>query len=135
MKLLRRFVIAAYLTLAALPLLWMGLSSVKSRDDAISRWPKFVPVAEAGEAESITFEATLAAWKKLGQVHAGAHASFWQHLNNSIVIGLLSTLASVLLGTACAYGFSRFKIAGAKDWLFFILSTRFMPPWPWSCRS
>jgi multiple sugar transport system permease protein len=34
----------------------------------------------------------------------------------------------VLLGTCAAYGFSRFRIAGGKDWLFFILSTRFMPP-------
>jgi multiple sugar transport system permease protein len=32
------------------------------------------------------------------------------------------------MGTACAYGFSRFRIAGAADWLFFILSTRFLPP-------
>ena len=41
---------------------------------------------------------------------------------------MLSTLASVALGTCCAYGFSRFRIAGSKDWLFFILSTRFLPP-------
>jgi multiple sugar transport system permease protein len=45
-----------------------------------------------------------------------------------MVIGLLSTLTSVTLGTACAYGFSRFRVAGAKNLLFFILSTRFMPP-------
>lgn len=128
MKLLRWIVIGVYLTLATLPLVWMGVSSIKTRDDAISRWPKFVPVADASEAESITFEATFGAWETLGDVHAGARASFWQHLNNSIVIGLLSTLASVLLGTACAWGFSRFEIAGSKDWLFFILSTRFMPP-------
>jgi len=41
---------------------------------------------------------------------------------------LCSTLASVVLGTLAAYGFSRFRILGAKDWLFFVLSTRFMPP-------
>src|SRR5439155_13186592 len=52
----------------------------------------------------------------------------YHYLANSIIIGVLSTLASVALGTACAHGFSRFRIAGAKDWLFFILSTRFMPP-------
>jgi multiple sugar transport system permease protein len=37
-------------------------------------------------------------------------------------------MAAVALGTCCAYGFSRFAIGGSKDWLFFILSTRFMPP-------
>lgn len=30
------------------------------------------------------------------------------------------------MGTCAAYGFSR--IPGARDWLFFILSTRFLPP-------
>src|SRR4030095_16413548 len=61
-------------------------------------------------------------------IHAGAQHSFWHHLGNSAIIGVLSTIASVLLGTCCAYGFSRFVVPGAKDWLFFILSTRFMPP-------
>ena len=37
-------------------------------------------------------------------------------------------MAAVCLGTICAYGFSRFRIPGSKDWLFFILSTRFLPP-------
>ena len=27
-----------------------------------------------------------------------------------------------------AYGFSRFKMPGEDDWLFFILSTRMLPP-------
>ena len=46
----------------------------------------------------------------------------------SVLIGLLSTLAAVCLATLCAYGFSRFRIPGTKDWLFFVLSTRFLPP-------
>ena len=61
-------------------------------------------------------------------MHAGARHSFWSYLANSVVIGTLSTIASVLLGTLSAYGFSRFRIAGSKDWLFFVLSTSFMPP-------
>jgi multiple sugar transport system permease protein len=120
--------IALYLCVATLPLVWMGLSSLKTRDDTISQEPRLVPVAGATEPGALVYTATLEAYGKLGEVHAGARASFWQHLTNSVVIGVLSTLASVLLGTACAYGFSRFRIAGAKDWLFFVLSTRFMPP-------
>jgi multiple sugar transport system permease protein len=34
----------------------------------------------------------------------------------------------VSLGTLTAYGFSRFKFKGEGDWLFFILSTRMLPP-------
>ena len=38
------------------------------------------------------------------------------------------TALSILLGTGAAYAFSRFKIPIKDDLLFFILSTRMMPP-------
>jgi multiple sugar transport system permease protein len=128
-KLLRALVIAVYTTVALLPLAWMALSSIKTRADTISGTPRFVPVlAERTDPASVKFPATLEAYGKLGEVHVGADQSFWEHLGHSLVIGVLSTVASVLLGTLAAYGFSRFRIPGSKDWLFFILSTRFMPP-------
>lgn len=138
MRWLARLIVAGYFVVATLPLLWMALTSLKAKDDAISLHPRFVPTlaAPAGggaagapvDDERVTFAATLGAYAKLGEVHVGARASYFEHLGNSVVIGLLSTALSVALGTLAAYGFSRFKVAGAKDWLFFILSTRFMPP-------
>jgi multiple sugar transport system permease protein len=112
---LSRAIVAAYLVVASLPLLWMALTAFKRKEDAISLEPRLVPT-------------TAEAFARLGDVHAAATASFWRHLWNSAVIGVGSTLLSVALGTLCAYGFSRFKVKGAKDWLFFILSTRFLPP-------
>src|SRR5205085_11298118 len=47
---------------------------------------------------------------------------------NSLVIGFGSTFLAVCLGTLSAYAFSRFRIPLADDLLFFILSTRMMPP-------
>jgi len=47
---------------------------------------------------------------------------------NSLIIAITSTVLAVGLGTFTAYGFSRFKIAGEADLLFFILSTRMLPP-------
>jgi multiple sugar transport system permease protein len=47
---------------------------------------------------------------------------------NSLIIAVTSTLLAVAMGTITAYGFSRFKIAGESDLLFFILSTRMLPP-------
>jgi len=47
---------------------------------------------------------------------------------NSLIIGITSTILTVALGTFAAYGFSRFKIRGKDDLLFFILSTRMLPP-------
>jgi multiple sugar transport system permease protein len=47
---------------------------------------------------------------------------------NSLIIAITSTILAVGMGTFAAYGFSRFKIAGEQDLLFFILSTRMLPP-------
>jgi multiple sugar transport system permease protein len=129
MKALRWFVIVLYTIIATLPLAWMAISSLTHRADTVSPYLKAIPAASTpADPRSPAFEATLEAYAGLASVHAGAQHSFWHHVANSLIIGALSTLASVLLGTCCAYGFSRFRIPGAKDWLFFVLSTRFMPP-------
>ena len=47
---------------------------------------------------------------------------------NSLIIAVTSTLLAVSLGTITAYGFSRFRVKGEADLLFFILSTRMLPP-------
>jgi multiple sugar transport system permease protein len=47
---------------------------------------------------------------------------------NSLIVAITSTILAVGMGTLTAYGFSRFRVAGESDWLFFILSTRMLPP-------
>ena len=47
---------------------------------------------------------------------------------NSLIIAITSTVLAVGMGTFTAYGFSRFKVKGEGDLLFFILSTRMLPP-------
>ena len=58
--------------------------------------------------------------------HGGS--KYFHQLLNSIIIGFGSTLLAVGFGTLSAYAFSRFKVAGKEDLLFFILSTRMLPP-------
>jgi multiple sugar transport system permease protein len=128
--LLRRLFLVIYLALALLPLLWMGVTSFKHKADTTSVNARFLPAASdtVSSNESARFPVTDHGYRGLAQSEGGSSRTFWFYLGNSAIIGLLSTLASVLLGTFCAYGFSRYRIAGSKDWLFFILSTRFMPP-------
>jgi multiple sugar transport system permease protein len=131
MKVLQRLLLLAYFVVATLPLAWMAVTSLKTRDDAISLDARVVPLpfaADDGARAPLTFTATTDGFRRLSHVHVGAEEDFWSYLRNSVFIGLGSTLASVVLGTLAAYGFSRYPIAGAKDWLFFILSTRFLPP-------
>ncbi len=47
---------------------------------------------------------------------------------NSLIIAISSTILAVSMGTITAYGFSRFRMPGEGDLLFFILSTRMLPP-------
>jgi multiple sugar transport system permease protein len=47
---------------------------------------------------------------------------------NSLIVAITSTFLAVAMGTITAYGFSRFKVKGEADLLFFILSTRMLPP-------
>jgi multiple sugar transport system permease protein len=126
---LRAAVIAVYLTVAVMPLVWLVLTSLKHNDDARSTTAKFVPApGQEPGGRGVLFSPTLSGYALLAERSEGETRSFFRFLWNSVLIGALSTAASVALGTMCAYGFSRFRVAGAQDWLFFILSTRFLPP-------
>jgi multiple sugar transport system permease protein len=69
-------------------------------------------------------------WEKLalknGQQITGP-SDYVGRLKNSVIIAGTSTILSVILGIFAAYAFSRFKISGKGDLLFFILSTRMLP--------
>jgi multiple sugar transport system permease protein len=129
MKALRTAAILFFTLVGILPLAWLVLTAFKHHPDAITATAKFLPVpgAEVG-GSGLAFSPSFEGFAHLSDVHEGMESSFLDHLLNSVVIGVVSTLASVALGTSCAYGFSRFRIPASKDWLFFILSTRFMPP-------
>lgn len=121
--------LGCYAVLACLPLLWLAITAIKTRLDSISTTAKFVPAPAGSVTEgSVLFVPTWEGFAALNEVYAGASHSYVQHLLNTGLIGLCSTVAAVILGTSCAYGFSRFRIPGERDWLFFILSTRFLPP-------
>jgi multiple sugar transport system permease protein len=47
---------------------------------------------------------------------------------NSVIVAGFSTIIATLFGVPAAWAYSRFSIPAKKDQLFFILSTRFMPP-------
>ncbi len=128
MNWLRWLLLGPYLLVASCPLLWLLLTSFKRHADSISAVAKFVPTSGNAAERSIYFEPTWEAYASLGEAVAGTEHSFYHYLFNSVLIGLLSTAAAVCLGTAAAYGFSRFRVRGADHWLFFILSTRFLPP-------
>ncbi len=142
-----RIVLALFIALVMLiPVFWMGLTAFKSRADAISVPPKvvFEPTLE-GFVNLLSDRSVLNArrleamkerddltWYDEIALRNGQQITGWSEyvgrLRNSIVIAGTSTLLAVILGLLAAYAFSRFKVPGESDWLFFILSTRMLPP-------
>jgi multiple sugar transport system permease protein len=137
-------VVVTYATVSVLPIVWIGMTAFKSQSDAIAYPPKvfFTPTLE-GFVDLFTvqtrqphdFIAKLpppTSWyEKLARDHDKVIAGpsrVVERFVNSIVIGFGSTILATFLGTLAAYGFSRFKVPLADDLLFFILSTRMMPP-------
>ena len=132
MKALKISFVLLYVLIGTAPLLWMGVTAFKHQTDATSRIAKFIPSATdreaAGYEDSHAFAVSSDGFANLSEPRRGGAISFWQCLWSSVLISGVSTVMAVMLGTCCAYGFSRFRVPGSKDWLFFILSTRFMPP-------
>ncbi|MGR3564986.1 MAG: carbohydrate ABC transporter permease [Heliomarina sp.] len=136
--------VVAYAIITILPLAWIIATGFKSPADAIAYPPKvvFEPSLE-GYVNLFTTRTRVteddfaalpppATWyekvvRDQGMVIAGP-SRYGERFLNSVIIGFGSTVLCMILGTAAAYAFSRFRVPLKDDLLFFILSTRMMPP-------
>jgi multiple sugar transport system permease protein len=132
-----------YAVITILPLLWIVTTGFKSQNEAIAYPPSvlFEPTLEGYvnlfTTQTRISEEDLAAnppqtWYEQIAADRGmtivGPSRFGGRFLNSVIIGFGSTFLSVFLGTLAAYAFSRFKLPLKDDLLFFILSTRMMPP-------
>ena len=113
--------VVALLFYTIFPLYWLFLASLKTRVDLFTIPPKFV------------FEPTFDHFKKIfiyTSVETGEQQQtrylFW--LLNSVLTAGIGTLLAVTLGTMAGYINSRMEYRGKKDFMFFVLSTRMLPP-------
>jgi multiple sugar transport system permease protein len=95
------------------PVLWMLETSLKDQRDIYA-----VP------AKLVGFKLTLDHFRAVFE----SGSPVVQGFKNSVLVAGTSTIIATLLGVPAAWAYSRFKIPAKKDQLFFILSTRFMPP-------
>lgn len=133
-----------YALITMLPLLWIVATGFKSSTDSIAYPPKilFEPTVE-GYVNVFTTQTRLSPelaeeprddlpWyeqlvRNKGNTIVGV-SRYSERFLNSVIIGFGSTFFAIVLGTAAAYAFSRFRVPLKDDLLFFILSTRMMPP-------
>jgi multiple sugar transport system permease protein len=133
-----------YAAITLLPLLWIISTGFKTGQDSIAYPPKLISeFSLEGYVNLFTTRTRVSAeefaalpppetWydrivREQGMVIAGP-SRYGERFLNSIIIGFGSTFLAVFLGTLAAYAFSRFRVPLKDDLLFFILSTRMMPP-------
>ncbi len=143
--------VVLYALITMIPLVWIAITGFKSPADAIAYPPKYMIGSDSEAGFTPTLEGYVNLFttrtrqtqefldanppqnwaddivRQYDMVIVGP-SKFGQRFLNSVIIGFGSTFLSVFLGTLAAYAFSRFKIPLADDLLFFILSTRMMPP-------
>ncbi len=138
------FLVILYALISMVPLFWIFATGWKTPPDSISYPPKIVfdPSLEGycnlfttrtrqtdeyiqalGPPKDICDEVT----RQREMVIAGP-SNYVPRFIKSLIIAFGSTFCAVVLGVLSAYGFSRFRVPLKDDLLFFILSTRMMPP-------
>jgi multiple sugar transport system permease protein len=137
-------IVIAYAVISLVPLAWIFMTSFRTPEDSIAYPPKviaqpsligyvnlFTTRSRVGADELAALPPATTWYEQLvreQQMILAGPSRFIDRYKNSLLIGFGSTLLSVVLGTLAAYAFSRFRVPGKDDWLFFILSTRMMPP-------
>jgi len=104
-------IIGIILFIAVAPIVWMVISSFKSRVDIISYPPKFL------------FVPVLKNYVRILELDAISIS-----LKNSLIIVPTSVILGFIFGVPTAYIFARIPFRGRADLRFFVLSLRFMPP-------
>ncbi|MEJ8812904.1 carbohydrate ABC transporter permease [Variovorax ureilyticus] len=137
-------VVVLYALLTMIPLVWIILTGFKTPPDSISYPPKvlFTPSPQ-GYCNLFTTRSRQTPEYIAALPHAtetcdkvaradnmviAGPSNYVPRFINSLIIAFGSTVLSVGFGVMAAYAFSRFKVPLKDDLLFFILSTRMMPP-------
>jgi len=110
-RLLRFAALALAILFVLGPLYWVAITSIKPSNDYLAVPPVWFP----SQPTLIHYWAALFAYRGL------------DGLINSVIVSVLATLLSALLGTPMAYSLARFN-TGGQHLSFWVLSQRFLPP-------
>jgi multiple sugar transport system permease protein len=127
----RHAVLVAWTLVVLFPIAWMVLTSFKDSGDWVS-WPtRWIPFVD--------FEPTLLNYRQIFHFSSGTETgalrrelteqtyNIWKATFDSVVIVTISSVLSLLMGSALAYVISRFG-TGGKNYPYTVLSLRMVPP-------
>jgi len=103
--------VIAVLVIALTPYLWLFLTSIKTRIDALADAPVWM------------FTPTLEHYPKVF-----LDKDYLPLVFNSLIVASVTTALSLMIGVPAAYAFARYNFAGKEDLFFFFLTTRMAPP-------
>ena len=98
--------------LAAFPVIWMILMSVRPNVEVFSIPPTIIPRKFTPQA----------------YIQVLSNSTYMRFFLNSYIVGLMVTLVSIIVATFAGYGFSRFEFRGSRLMSVFIVSTQMVPP-------
>lgn len=99
-----------------LPLLWLILTSVKTRSDIFAYPPSWLPR-----------ELTLSAYVDLFTKSQFGDTGFLTFLRNSVIVAVSSSALSLLLASLAAFALSRHRFRGAGAFSILILVSQMLP--------
>ena len=109
-KIIENLALVLIMLFILVPILWFLITAFKNPIDVYTLKVLFRPT-----------------WENFYKVLFDPH-HFIRFLLNSSIISFATTLIALPAALMAAYSFSRFRIAGSKHILFWIISTQFMPP-------
>ena len=103
-----------------IPVIWMLLAAIKTRQDALAVPPKlvFTPTFEH-------FVSLFTGFENSKQVFPDG---FQLYIFNSLFIAAVSVSLALALGLMAAYGLARMQVPGGQFVLFYTLAMRMIPP-------
>lgn len=117
--------ILIFVVVAIFPVYYMIVTSFKTQSEVYSIRPSLIPFVD--------YQPTLEAWRMafgFNKQASGVSGQIFSATRNSLTDALFGALLSVLMGSAVAYGLTRFSYGRVKNEniSFFILAQRMFPP-------
>ena len=127
-RILRAFAAWAVVALFVFPIYYWVTVSLKLDREIFSRPPKLFDFTFSGKSYEEVFGISLGFEQGLAVLPGGGDFYMTPRLVDSIIVAVLSTIVAVSVATLAAYALSRMRFRGQHHFVFWILSTRMMPP-------
>jgi len=111
-RILSYIILVIAIGIYALPIMWIFLTSLKTRAEVVLLPPKFIFTPHFENYLNVLFQPGI---------------NFLQALLNSLTVSLSVTAIALILGFLAAYTIARYR-TGGKTYAFWILSMRIVPP-------